>query len=90
MDPLAIISELERSGGLSEVTHKISFHGYRGERMQGVFVDIFDRGPSAGNLRYYCKAVTEDGKRMATGNPAATVGVALAGVHWYDLDRDDA
>lgn len=88
MDPLTVIPELERWGKLSEVTHRTSFHGYLGKSMKDVFIDIFDRGPGAGSLRYYCKATTEDGK-MATGNPDAEVKMAIANVHWYDLERED-
>lgn len=72
-----------------EVYHKDSFECIRnlgtGE-MQTVEVTILDAGPDGDpQLRYRCVATTQDGK-MATGNPADSIDMAVMIVHWQELD----
>ena len=57
---------------------------------QWVTIEIWDAGPaSAPDLRYRCRAVSEDGCRAA-GKRAGTIEHALASVPWYSLDRPEA
>jgi hypothetical protein len=89
-DLIASITKHKKFHGIFEVYHRTSFQGYRTAKngeSQKVEVDIFDAGPNVNSiLRYHCVATTEDGKR-ATGNAAESVDIALAIVHWGDLDR---
>lgn len=80
------ISEwLQQHAQMAEVAQCIfTFEGWRGASK--VTVEIFDRGPAAGDLRYYAIATRDDGT-SATGNPAATVRLVLDTLHWADLDR---
>ena len=84
-----IMKQLKKYGGFFEIYHKTSLSGYRrnanGE-VQEVSVDILDMGSESGNARYSCVATTNDGK-MATGNPASSIDLAISIVHWYDLDK---
>ncbi|MGN6272276.1 MAG: hypothetical protein ACTHMQ_04225 [Protaetiibacter sp.] len=56
-----------------------------------VLIDVHDRGPGTGGLRYYVDAylaelkstpVYERGNGHSTGNPAADLDTALHNVHW--------
>ena len=91
MDPLAVIPSLMKNmPGIQEAYHKISFECYRKTKAgshQKVLVEILDAGPDAGESRYMCVAAAEDG-RQASGNPAHSIEVVLAIVHWGDLDRE--
>lgn len=53
---------------------------------QDVLVSIFDAGPAVTYPRYSATATTPDG-RKAAGNPADSIDVALATLHWYELDK---
>ncbi len=83
-----IMKQLKKEAGFFEIYHKTSFWGYRrnakGED-QTVAVDILDMGSGTGDNRYSCVATTEDGK-MATGNPASSIDVAISIVHWQEFD----
>jgi hypothetical protein len=84
-----VMKQLKKEARFFEIYHKTSFLGYRknakGED-QEVAVDILDMGSGTGDSRYSCIATTKDGK-MATGNPASSIDVAISIVHWYDLDK---
>ena len=82
---------LGASGGLREIEHIIAtFEGYRYDsegKEQWVTVKISDRGQNQRpDFRYTCQATSEGGKKMATGNPEATVELAIMHVHWNNLD----
>lgn len=77
--------------GIREVRHAHTFKGYRrnalGETVE-VTVEILesfgaglDRGPR------YTVTVTDEFGRRATGNGDDDLDVALATIHWNDLDR---
>jgi hypothetical protein len=83
-----VMERLIGRAGIVEVYHVTHFQCYRdveGAYGQKVFVEILDRGPAASSGRYTCVATTEDGK-LATGNPAPSIQLAIMGVHWNDLD----
>lgn len=90
MSPVETIAELKKVAGFSEVYHTTSFRCFRHAKdggVQEVTVEIYDAGPDVDeDLRYSCAAHSDDGK-VASGNPGATIGVALATVHWWDLDK---
>ena len=51
-----------------------------------VTIEVHDGGSTADpRFRYYCIARADNGKGTS-GNPAASVEVALAMVHWHKLD----
>ena len=88
-DDNEIFEALEQYAKTTEVSRATRFVGIR-ERPDGrsitVNIEIFDRGPSAGRLRWRVEA-TDDDIRFATGNPASTLMEALRDVHWAQLDR---
>jgi hypothetical protein len=53
--------------------------------VQTVTIRVLDAGPKDPHSRFLCEARSDDGKG-ASGNPMATIGDALAVVHWYELD----
>ncbi len=73
-----------------EIYRVYEFQGHRQNKAgkdQKVRIELLDAGPEAGDLRFHCRAVLEDG-RYATGNAAKTVDETLAIVHWWDLDNE--
>lgn len=88
VDRDTMFAELAKRG-FSE-TYKVStFECYREREdggMQEVKIEVLDRGPGAGDLRYTVRA-TDDESRLATGNPRDNLTDAVRGVHWYDLDK---
>ncbi len=87
-DPTTSIAELKKVAGIFEAYHATSFKCYRNKKaggVQEVLVEILDAG-SDNSQRYHCTATTDDG-RSATGNPAPSIDVVLATLHWGDLDR---
>ena len=88
IDTAEVLSQLDGLADIFEAYHRTSFLAYRNTKDSGVQtleIEILDKGPSAGDLRYSCKVTTDDGKQAA-GNPAARKDVALAIVHWQNLD----
>ncbi len=88
MDDEQVIRDLKEDSGIFEVYRKHVFECVRdpgdGE-IQTIDVTIFDAGEDVDpQLRYRCTAMTQDGK-MATGNPADSVDMAIRIVHWQDL-----
>ena len=85
-----MISDLKKYGNLFEVSQKTIFEGYRKDKNgneQKIEVSIFDAGSDVNpQIRYYCEATSEDGKKMATGNPDSSIELALMQVHWNNLD----
>ena len=84
-----VMKKLKKDAGFFEIYHKTSFWGYRrnaNREEQEVSVDILDMGEGAGDSRYSCVATTNDGK-IATGNLAPSIDVAISIVHWQDLDK---
>ena len=89
LSPDNIRAQLLKLPGLNmdEVYHVTTFRCYRRTKAgdtQLVIVEILDMGPQHPLVRYHCVALTEDG-RFATGNPADSIDVALAIVHWAIL-----
>ena len=88
METSKIIAQLKEVG-FFEVYHKTLFKCYRERRaggVQEVEVEIWDAGPDVEKeSRYHVMAIAEDGKK-ATGNPAHSIDVAFAIVHWVNLD----
>jgi hypothetical protein len=83
-----VFRELKESGGIFEAYHVATFRGSRKKpngSTEEVEIEILDRG-AAQRDRYACSVMSESGK-TATGNDAPTVEVAIAKVHWQDLDR---
>jgi hypothetical protein len=67
-------------------TEYIVYRHKRGGGVQEVRVEVLDAGPSMGPVRFHVSAKSDDG-RTATGNPAESLEIALATVHWGDLDK---
>lgn len=90
MSETDILQRLKQISRISEVYHVTEYQGYREDhqgRHQEVTIRILDAGPETEVARYHVYAQSTDG-RGATGNPAHSIDLALALVHWGDLDRD--
>jgi hypothetical protein len=88
MEPDEIIEQLERNTFFDALHVAHTFECYRNRKdgsTQKVNVRILDYGPGS-HARYTVVAVADDGA-AATGNPGETIQVALAMVHWGDLDK---
>ncbi len=90
MNIVEVINRLKGLPGIGffEVYEKSTFQCYRKKKsgdVQTVTVEILDAGPED-QARYHCVATGDDGS-TATGNPASTIEVVLATLHWGDLDR---
>ncbi len=80
---------VQDASGAFELYSVTTFKGYRKRKdgaIKEITVEVLDGGPTD-QLRYHVVATDEDG-RGASGNPANTLDVVLATVHWGDLDRD--
>lgn len=88
MDDLeSTIKEIEKFGKMFEVA-KISYYkGYREDNQEAVNLEIQDYGVEGGANRYFIVATNEDGTKRAIGNGGKTIEMALALLHWNDLDR---
>ena len=87
-----LLALLVRLSGISDLGEVRTFKGFRKHPSGATFevtIEILDRGPASGPIRWSVTAVDEEG-RLATGNPDPDLGVALIGTHWFDLDRDEA
>jgi hypothetical protein len=89
MDAIEVINRLKKLSGprFFEVYEKSTFQCYRNKKtggVQKVTVEILDAGSDDEN-RYHCIATGDDGS-TATGNPASTIEIVLATVHWGELD----
>jgi hypothetical protein len=83
-----VFAELEKRN-FFEVYEVTTYKGFRepqGGGVQEVTVEVWDRGPDFGELRFSVKA-TDDEERLATGNPGSTLENAIMNVHWFDLDK---
>lgn len=83
------LAGIQKFAGFFEVYHKVSFQCYRKAkdgRVQEVLVEIHDSGPDHSPNRYHVVATSVDG-RSASGNPGDSIDVALAFVHWWELDK---
>ena len=90
MSASEIINALKGLSGVKffEVYKKSTFKCHRNKKngdVQTVTVDVFDGGAEAGENRYHCVATSDDGAE-ATGNPAGTIEVVFATLHWNKLD----
>lgn len=88
-----LLSAVETSvPGAHEIYRCHSLVGYR-DRPEGgtekFEVDILDAGPSRPHLRYSVRVRTENGG-FASGNPAESVELAVALVHFENIDRNQA
>ncbi len=76
------------STGFLEVARATEFRCYRTRKDgvgQKVTVTLLDRGSERPGIRYACEAVADDGA-TASGNGASSPEVAIALVHWNELD----
>lgn len=73
-----VMKQLKSYCGMSEVYHKKSFGGYRKAygKTEKVTVDILDRGPEAGDMRYSCVATTGSGETV-TGSPYPSIKYSI-------------
>lgn len=88
MDIEATRTFLEQLPGLQAAYIVHTFRCWRDTKDGGaeeVTVSILDRGPEARASRYTCEVTTADGRR-ASGNANDNVQVAIAVVHWENLD----
>jgi hypothetical protein len=90
MHPTDLLPHLKRLiPGASDVAHVTEYEIDRELPSGGsetVIVRVFDSGPSRSDMRYAVTASSKDGK-YATGNPADSPDLALALVHWDNLDK---
>jgi hypothetical protein len=81
-----VIQQVKKHSKLHEVLKVMTFTGLT-ENGTRVRVKIFDMGPSGGSNRYRVKASTVgELRQVATGDTAASIDLALAQVHWDDLN----
>jgi hypothetical protein len=89
MDAEELRETVQKASGAFEVYRVIeTFKGYRrnkNDEVKAITVEILDAGQESSS-RYTVKAEDEDGRR-AGGNPSDRIDVALATLHWYDLDQ---
>jgi len=91
-DVMKLIDDLETKANCTQVYHVSSFQCFRKTKngdTQEVRIEVRDAGPNSpqGALRYHVVAMTADGTRSATGNPANSIHLALAFVRWGDLEK---
>jgi hypothetical protein len=78
---------LRTRAGFTKAYHVTEFlvHRETNRGHEEVAIRILDAGPDAQNTtRYRCQASSPEGEIVA-GNPAETIDVALATVHWWKL-----
>jgi hypothetical protein len=86
MDEIDMIKQIEKAGDLFEVMKITTYRGYDKETQQEVKIEVQDMGPDAGETRYSVVAsLVDKPEKFTSGNPAASVDVALAMVHWGNL-----
>jgi hypothetical protein len=90
MDTSEILTRLSKWANLSEVYEVKTFTGYRQDK-QGRLCDVTIRVCDAGSgARYrFSVTATDEHGRVATGNPESSLELAIASVHWAELDRDE-
>ena len=89
-DTAHILDDLKSKANCIETYHVTAFQCLRKTKTGGtqdIRVEVRDAGPNSGALRYHVVAMSADGSRSASGNPANSVHLALAFVRWGDLDR---
>lgn len=76
------------AGPLLELRHVTTFKGYWGENEEEVTIEIEDYGPDCDvpSQRYRVHAVTKSG-RIATGNGAESIAMAIMTTHWDKLGK---
>lgn len=82
----SVLDQIIRAAGANEGYEVRHFRLYRQTKrgtLQRVDVEVLDEG-RAGQTRYSVYAKSEDGK-LAAGNPAPSLQVAIAIVHWGEL-----
>lgn len=80
---------LRKASGISDLSRVTQFAGSRdlpSGQTREVRIEVWDRGPGS-DARFHVEARDDDG-RFATGNPSSDLSVAIATVHWFDLDSD--
>lgn len=92
MKSVELISELKRMPmpKMTEVYLRHTYECWREDangNPQKVLVHVYDAGSGAAHpeMRYHCRAELENGN-CAMGNHAESPELALAIVHWQDLD----
>lgn len=88
-----LLARLKTKIGATELYRVTTFKGYRKHPADGavkeVTVEVWDAGsgggPGGGQYRWTVQATDED-DRMATGNGAPTLEVAIDTTHWHELD----
>jgi hypothetical protein len=86
------LDDLTSKANCIEAFHVTAYQCLRkskGGGTQEIRVEVRDAGPNSANgaLRYHVVAMSADGTRSASGKPANSVHLALAFVHWSDLDK---
>ncbi|HZS05308.1 MAG TPA: hypothetical protein VFD58_10780 [Blastocatellia bacterium] len=90
MSDLELVAVIKKFGKFFEAYERKTFTCYRNAKdggIQKVLVEVLDAGPENSSIRYSVIARSEDGK-AASGNPGSSPDMALAMVHWGDLDSD--
>lgn len=84
-----IVGMLKAVPGAFEAYLRTDYEVYRNKKdggTQKVNIAVYDSGPSMRSSRYHVVATSDDG-RTATGNPAESLEITMAIVHWGALDR---
>lgn len=79
------IREITKQGKMYEVCEIHTFKGVWQDHE--VTITIRDYGPNCSNAeaRYCCDAVRGKDERAHTGNPAGSIGSAIANIHWRTI-----
>jgi hypothetical protein len=85
-DALPLLKQYARAFEAYHVSEYVLHREKKGGATQTVTVKVFDGGPERRDLRYHAEAHGDDGT-FATGNAAESVDLALAIVHWDELDN---
>ena len=80
------IARVARTSELYRVTTYKGWRRHKDGSGKEITVELLDAGPRD-HGRWMVIATDEDG-REAHGNPDSDLKAAIAGVHWFDLDRD--
>jgi hypothetical protein len=91
-DVVQTLDDLRSKANCIEAYHVTTYQCLRRTKSGGtqeVRVEVRDAGPNSPNgaLRYHVVAMSADGRRSVSGNPANSVHLAFAFVHWGDLDK---
>lgn len=89
MAGLESLDILKTAAGAYEAYLRTEYIVYRKNRegvVQEVRIEVLDAGPAMAPIRFHVQAKADNG-RTATGNPSESLEIALATLHWEELDR---